>query len=262
MSKRPVALITGPTSGIGLHLAELLARDGYDLVLVARSTEVLARLTHDWTQKYAIRVLPISVDLSRSDAVETVVTTTREHGMHLNVLVNNAGVGSYGMFVDTPLNHERTLLQLNVLALTELTKSFLPDLRKSKGHILNVASTAAFEPGPFMAVYYASKAYVLSFSEAIAEELAPEGIQVTALCPGLTRSGFQHAANMEHSGLLRLPGMDAQEVAEAGYRAMCKGKRVVIPGIFNRLLVASVRFTPRRWITRIVAWLSQPKQQG
>ncbi len=260
MSEHPVALITGPTSGIGLHLAELLAQDGYDLVLVARNAEVLSQLAHDWAHQYDIRIRPIAIDLSRAGAVETVVTTVREHGLHLNVLVNNAGVGVYGLFAETILEHERNLLHLNVLALTELTKSFLPDLRESKGHILNVASTAAFEPGPYMAVYYASKAYVLSFSEALAEELAPEGIHVTALCPGLTRSGFQHAANMERSGLLRLPEMDAREVAAAGYRAMRKGKRVAIPGIFNRLLVTSVRFTPRRWVAHLVAWLSQPKQ--
>lgn len=261
MSERPVALITGPTSGIGLHLAELLARDGYDLVLVARNAEILARLTHDWAQQYNIRIRPIAIDLSRAGAVETVVTTVREHGLHLTVLVNNAGVGVYGLFADTPLEHERGLLHLNVLALTELTKSFLPDLRESKGHILNIASTAAFEPGPYMAVYYASKAYVLSFSEAIAEELAGDGVRVTAFCPGLTRSGFQHAAGMGRSGLLRLPEMDACEVAEAGYRAMLKGKRVAIPGLFNRILVASIRFTPRRWVTYLVAWLSRPKQK-
>ncbi len=260
MSERPVALITGPTSGIGLHLAELLARDGYDLVLVARNAEVLSQLAHDWAQQYNIRIRPIAIDLSQTGAVETVVTTVREHGLHLSVLVNNAGVGVYGLFADTPLEHEQALLHLNVLALTELTKSFLPDLRESKGHILNVASTAAFEPGPYMAVYYASKAYVLSFSEAIAEELAGDGVRVTALCPGLTRSGFQHAASMERSGLLRLPEMDAREVAAAGYRAMLKGKRVAIPGIFNRLLVTSVRFTPRSWVAHLVAWLSRPKQ--
>jgi short-subunit dehydrogenase len=173
--------------------------------------------------------------------------------------VNNAGYAEFGAFKDTDLAKESAMMQLNMTSLVVLTKLFLPDIIAAKGKILNVASTAAFQPGPYMAVYYATKSFVLSFSEAIAAELEGSGVTVTALCPGPTASGFQDRAKMQDSGLVkgkRLPS--AQAVAKTGYRGMQKAERVVIPGAMNWAMAQSVRFTPRRIVTSIVKSMSKP----
>jgi short-subunit dehydrogenase len=178
------------------------------------------------------------------------------------VLVNNAGFATYGAFAETALEPELAELQLNVVTLTELAKRLLPGMLERRwGRILNVASTAAFQPGPLMAVYYATKAYVLSFSEALAEELRDSGVSVTALCPGPTASGFQQRAAMEDSKLVAgRKLMDAATVARAGYAAMMAGQRVVIPGLGNRLLAQSYRVSPRRLLTHVVRRMQERRE--
>jgi uncharacterized protein len=248
------ALITGASSGIGYELAQLFARDRYNLVLVARSADKLKQIADEFTRQFGISVKIIPLDLSLPDAPTKVFQELQREEITVNVLVNNAGFAAYGFFAETDLNAELQMMQLNTIALTHLTKLFLKEMvSRHEGKILNIASTAAFQPGPLMAVYYATKAYVLSFSEALANELQRTGVTVTALCPGPTESGFQARANMEESKLVsgkRI--MDAKTVAQIGYRSLMKGETVVIPGLKNKLLALSVRFTPRNLVTKIV----------
>jgi short-subunit dehydrogenase len=180
-------------------------------------------------------------------------------GLRVDILVNNAGSGLGGAFAETDLATELRMINLNVTALTHLTKLFLPGmLERGAGRILNVASTAAFVPGPFMAVYYATKAYVLSFSEALAEELTGTGVTVTALCPGPTATGFQSAARIEGARLFRMPGVsDAATVARLGFSGLMRGKRIVIPGLLNKLLPQIVRVSPRRLVTLVSRFLQE-----
>ncbi|HEY1057928.1 MAG TPA: SDR family oxidoreductase [Limnobacter sp.] len=253
------ALVTGASSGIGLHFAEQLAKGGVSLVISARSAGKLDELAAQWRSQYGVQVETVPGDLSRQGAASELVEAVRAKGITLNYLVNNAGVGVFGEFKDTNLEDELAMMRLNMDSLTILTKRFLPDLMANRGKILNVASTASFQPGPYMAVYYATKAYVLSFSEALAEELAPHGVSVTALCPGPTASGFQDKADMHHSAMVknkRLP--TSEQVAIEGYHAMMGGKRVFIQGFMNWLMAQSVRFTPRRVVTALVAYLTRP----
>ena len=242
----PVALITGASGGIGLELARIFAREGYGLVLVARSR---GRLSEIAAELKPTPVQAIVKDLTLDGAAEEVHREVPK----VDVLVNNAGYGVYGPFVQTPLADELGMLQLNMTALVILTKLYLPGMVAAKsGKVLNVASTAAFQPGPLMALYYATKAFVLSFSEAIASELEGTGVTVTALCPGPTATGFQARTKLENSRLIkRMKVMDARTVAEAGYRGLMAGKPLVIPGLMNKLLAQSVRFSPRRLVTKI-----------
>jgi short-subunit dehydrogenase len=246
-------LITGASSGIGLEFARVFARNRHDLVLVARNESKLRELAKE-LQASGVRVHVIAADLSSPGAVRTLTEGVQALGVDVDILVNNAGHGLFGPFIETQLDAELSMIQLNIVALTELTKRLLPGMvaRKS-GRILNLASTAAFLPGPLMAVYYASKAYVLSFTEAIAAELEGTGVTVTALCPGPTASGFQAAANLEESKLVagkRLP--TAASVAQAGYDAMMAGKTVFVPGVSNKLTLLAPRILPRRFVTKIV----------
>ena len=247
------ALITGASSGIGLELARVFAKNRHDLVLVARNEPKLRELAQE-IQAGGIRAHVVVSDLSAPGAVNALTARVRELGVDVDILVNNAGYGLFGPFLETSLDAELAMIQVNVVALTELTKRLMPGMvdRKS-GRILNLASTAAFLPGPLMAVYYATKAYVLSFSEAIATELEGSGVTVTALCPGPTASGFQAAANLEESKLVagkRLPS--AREVAEAGYEAMMAGKTVFVPGLSNKLTLLAPRLFPRRVVAKVV----------
>ena len=246
MAERQTALITGASSGIGADFARLFAREGYDLVLVARNEGRMREL--------GLPATIIAADLSDPAAPRHIVDELRAKSIDVDVLVNNAGVGLTGAFVETDLRKELEMIQVNIVALTELAKLLLPGMiTRRRGRILNVASTAAFQPGPLMAVYYATKAYVLSFSEAIAEELRDSGVTVTALCPGPTETGFAAAANAGATRLFNMtkPATSAG-VARAGYEAMKRGRRVVIPGAKNKLLAQSVRVSPRRLVTKIV----------
>jgi short-subunit dehydrogenase len=238
------ALVTGASGGIGLEIARVLAGE-HDLVLVARSAD---RLQEASTELGGATVL--ALDLAEPDAVARIVAAVPE----VDVLVNNAGLGDFSLFAGADPAKLDTLIALNIGALTQLTRAYLPGmLARKRGRILNVASTAAFQPGPLMAVYYATKAYVLSLSEALAEETRGSGVTVTALCPGPTASGFQAGAAMEGSRLVRgrtLP--TAASVAEYGVAAMRKGDAVAVPGLMNKMFASSVRLTPRPIVRRIV----------
>lgn len=253
MDSRKTALITGASSGIGYEFTKLFARDGYNLVLVARSEQQLQKLADELREKHGIAVEVIAKDLSNANTPDEIFAELQQESLTVDALVNNAGFATYGKFSEIDLNAELQEMQVNMVTLTHLTKLFLPGmLKKGWGKILNVASTAAFQPGPLMAVYYATKAYVLSFSEALAEELRGTGVTVTALCPGPTQSGFQKRANMEDSRLFRGRKVaDAATVARIGYRGLMTNKTVVIPGLRNKVLAESVRFVPRKVATRV-----------
>ena len=260
---KETALITGASSGIGHDLTRLFARDGWDVVLVARSEEKLRELAAELTKTHGIAAHVIVADLARPDAAAGIVKMLTDRGLTIDALVNNAGLGLTGPFVETDLRGELEMIQVNVVALTQLTKLLLPGMvARKRGRILNVASTASFQPGPLMAVYYATKAYVLSFSEALSEELRHTGVTVTALCPGPTETGFVAAAGVGPSRLFSLmrPASSAS-VARTGYEAMKRGRRVVVHGLRNKLLVQSVRTSPRRLVTFIVRKL-QEKRSG
>lgn len=251
-SSRPLVLITGASRGIGAELARVFAEQGYDLAITARSQAELDVLADELRGRHGSNVTVLVHDLTRREAPEAIFAELRQRAITPDVLVNNAGFGTWGPFAETDLAAELELVQVNIAALTHLTKLFLkPMLARKGGKILNVASTASFQPGPIMAVYCASKAYVLSFSEALANELAGSGVSVTALCPGETQSGFQDRAAMHESRILRGKLMTAREVAEQGYRGLVRGKTIVIPGLKNRLLAQSVRFVPRKMVTWI-----------
>lgn len=253
-TQRKTALITGASSGIGLDFAWLFAEGGHDVVLVARGGEKLQALASEIEAKHGVRAVALPADLADPAAPKALVEALKARGLTVDLLVNNAGFGSYGAFAEAEAEEALRMIQVNVTALTALTRLLLPDMvaRKS-GRILNVASTAAFQPGPLMAVYYATKAYVLHFSEALANELEGSGVFVTCLCPGPTKTGFQERAKMEESKLVKGKAiMDSRTVARAGYEALVRGRPVIIPGFMNKMLAASVRFLPRSAATRIV----------
>ncbi|OAI45768.1 short-chain dehydrogenase [Planctomycetaceae bacterium SCGC AG-212-F19] len=247
-------LITGASGGIGYALARLFARDGYPLLLAARSEDKLRLIAEELRAPHGVAVTPCAIDLAEPKAAQQLFEVTERQDQPVEILVNNAGFGSYGPFVTTDLETTLQILQLNIVALTELTRLVVPRLlERGRGKVLNVASTAAFQPGPLMAVYYASKAYVLHFSEALADELRQTPVTVTALCPGPTATGFEERAGLGSSKLFTgRRVMDVETVAAAGYRGLMRGRRLVIPGMWNRLLVFGNRLTPRRVVTAIV----------
>lgn len=258
-SNRRIALITGASSGIGKELASNFARDGYDVILVARSESRLQLLAGELQARYGVAATAIVADLELANGASELFNEVKRRGLFVNALANNAGYGCFGEFRDADLERELAMMQLNMNTVVILTRLFLPEIISARGKIMNTCSTAAFQPGPSMAVYYATKAFVLSFSEAIAAELEDTGVTVTAFCPGPTASGFQDKANMQDSALVKnrkLPA--AEDVAGRGYRAMLRGRRVYIPGIKNWLMALSVRFMPRRFVTRISKSLSRP----
>jgi short-subunit dehydrogenase len=252
-SSKGTALITGPTSGIGLDLAALFAAGGHDLVLVSRNADKLDQLAAELKRKHGIQVTVIACDLSEPDAPARLQLELELAKISVDVLVNNAGYAQYGAFLETDADQERRMMQLNMVTLTELTKRLVPEMvKRGRGRVLNVASTAAFMPGPLMAVYYATKAYVLSLSEALASELEGSGVSVTALCPGPTRTGFQARAQMESSRLVKGKIMDSATVAKIGYRALMAGKPLVIPGFGNQVQAMAPRLIPRSAMPAIV----------
>jgi hypothetical protein len=259
---RGTALVTGASSGIGAALARLFAASGFDLVLVARREDRLIELSDELTNRHGTRSTVLVSDLGRQNAPADLVARLDTLGICVSVLVNNAGFGLYGPFAATSWDSELDMLRVNIVALTALTKLLLPGmLARRDGRILNVASTAAFQPGPLMAVYYATKAYVLSFSEALANELKGTGVTVTALCPGPTASGFQGTARLEKSRLVSLVRLQTTEqVARAGYEGLMKGKAIVIPGLMNWLGAQSPRILPRSWVRFIVRTAQDPRR--
>ena len=258
----PTALITGASGGIGEAFARQLAARRTHLILVARSAAKLDALARELEAAHAIRATVIVQDLTDPGAAEAVEAQVSALGLTVDFLINNAGFASYGEFQTLPLAHELELIQVNVAALTALTHRFLPGmLARGRGRVLNVASTAAFMPGPLMAVYYASKAYVLSFSEALNEELRGSGVNVTALCPGPVESGFQARAQMQDSRLLSgrnpllAPTMNADQVAREGIEAMVLGQPVRVVGLMNKVQTLTPRLLPRSVMPRIVKQL-------
>ena len=253
------SLITGASSGIGRALAENFAKAGYDVILSARSVSKMEEHAAALQDNYGITALVIRSDLESGSGATQLYTDIKNRGILLSALANNAGYGIFGEFNETSLQSELAMMQINMNALVTLTKLFLPDLIATKGKIINTSSTAAFQPGPYMAVYYATKSFVLSFSEAIAAELEGTGVTVTAFCPGPTASGFQNKAGMNESALVkgkRLPAAD--QVASKGFLAMQRGQRVFIPGAKNWLLAQTPRLAPRNLVTRIVKFISRP----
>ena len=260
----PTALVTGASSGIGLELAALLARDRRDLVLVARNRERLEAIARGLSEEYGVRALVVAADLSEPDTPPRIAADLRGRGIAVDVLVNDAGFGAHGLFASLPLAGQLEMIQVNVAALTNLTGLFLPAmLERRSGRILNVASTAAFQPGPLMAVYYATKAYVLSFSEALASETSGSGVTVTALCPGPVSTEFQKRAATEKTTLVTSPlTIPVRDVAEAGYRGMLRGSPVVVPGLGNKAVVQALRVSPRRLVTAISRRLQENRRRS
>ncbi len=241
------ALITGASSGIGRALAEQFARDGYGLILTARGEAILAAVAQDLARRFAVPVQSIPCDLAVAGGAAELCQRLRAHGLHVDVLVNNAGAGLCAEFKLAPLERELAMMQLNMLSLVALTKLLLPDLCARGGAMINVASTAAFQPGPYKAIYYASKSFVLSFTAAIGDELRHE-VRVMALCPGPTASNFQRAAALDGTvPMAARPLPAADEVARAGYAAFKRGRRVFVPGTMNQLLAFGCASHRVRW---------------
>jgi short-subunit dehydrogenase len=251
-------LITGASGGIGYELAKLFARDHHNLVLVARSTEKLAQVAAE-LQTYGVTVKTIALDLTASPAPRFLFDQLQRENISIDILINNAGFGIYGEFAQMPEEEILGQIHLNIAALTELTRLFLPPMvARRNGRIMNVASTAAFQPGPLLAVYYATKAYVLSFSEALANELRHSGVTVTCFCPGATNTDFARRAGVENSRLFkRLGGMSSEKVALDGYRAVMEGRTLAISGAHNWLVAQSTRLAPRKMVTAISRWVAE-----
>jgi len=244
------SLVTGASSGIGLEISRLLAKDKNNLILVSRNEDELLKLKKGLEDSYKVQVHIISKDLADHNSALDIYNEISSLGFVVENLINNAGFGSFGRFNEIDTLIDISMIDVNIRALTYLTKLFLPDMIKNKkGKILNIASTAAFFPGPYMTVYYATKAFVLSLSEALASELAGTGVTVSVLCPGPTKTAFQSKAKMKKSEFVKFGVMEASTVALYGYRGMLKGKKVIVPGILNKFLINIIRFLPRSIVT-------------
>lgn len=252
---RKTALITGASKGIGKELARLLAKKGCNLVLVARSSEYLTRLKEELEDQYGVEVRVIVKDLCEADAPKEVFDEVKQAGIRIDYLINNAGFGDWGRFMDKPWERYKTMIELNTMALTYFMHLYVNEWKgKQGGKILNIASTAAFQPGPMMAVYFATKSYVLQLSEALNHELGEEGTSVTVLCPGPTSTYFGEESGMSASRLVKnVKIARASDVARLGYDAMMKGKPVAIHGAMNKIAPFAIRFFPRKWVTHLSA---------
>jgi short-subunit dehydrogenase len=258
MTTKHTALITGASGGIGYELANLFAKNGHDLVLVARNADKLKEIAEDLQVKYRNTVHIVPMNLSNADTPNELYYYLERNSIQVAYLVNNAGFGTHGKFSEIELQEQLDLVQLNITTLTHLSRLFIPGMLKRKyGGILNIASTAAFQPGPLMATYYASKSYVLFLSEALASEMKGTGVWVTALCPGPTATGFQQRAGIEKTTLVKKTGMmmDVEKVAKIGYHGFMKKKSLIIPGVVNRVFAQGIRFSPRKLTREIVKFL-------
>ncbi|GAB4428409.1 MAG: SDR family oxidoreductase [Turneriella sp.] len=255
----PVALVTGASTGIGYELAKVLASRGYDLVVVARNAKKLRELANEVKSGCKVTIMP--ADLSAAKAPKQLYQRKKKAKLKIDLLVNNAGYGSSGEFVSLDLEKELGQIDLNIRALTELCHLYGADMAQRKsGKILNVASTAAFQPGPWMSVYYATKSYVLHFSEGIAEELKKSGVQVSVLCPGPTVTEFAVTAGMDKSLLFSsklLKPASARYVAQYAVEKLLKGKLIIIPGLSNRVIAFANRFSPRFLVRKIAGYLNR-----
>jgi uncharacterized protein len=256
------ALVTGASAGIGKSVAEQFAKDGINLIITSRSIDRLEAIAREWRERYEVLVTPIQSDLAQVGGAQKLFDAIAGRKLTIDYLVNNAGVGVYGLFREASLDEVVGMLRLNMIALTELTKLFLEQIIAARGKIMNVASMAAFCPGPYLANYFATKAYVLSFSEALGRELKMKGtgVTVTALCPGVTQTEFFDQAEMHHSRMVNRHLPTADDVGIAGYRAMLRGRPVFIPGFLNRVTIEGLRFTPRWLVTMISGIVTAPRQ--
>jgi short-subunit dehydrogenase len=254
-----IALITGASSGIGFELAKLCAQDKYTIIMVAKNEERLKFKSEEIRKAYQVEVITIAKDLANPQAAEDIYNELKNKKIIVDILINNAGFANAGNLADTQLQAEKELLLTNILTLTALTKLFLQDMLKTNtGKILNVASVAAFLPGPYMATYYASKAYVLSLTEAIATEIQGTGVTISCLCPGPTKTGFQERSGLKKSRLFTVKEpMSAKIVAQAGYHGVINGTRVIIPGISNKLMALGAKLTPHALTNKIVQYINQ-----
>ncbi|MEX2527265.1 MAG: SDR family oxidoreductase [Gemmatimonadota bacterium] len=252
--KQGWAVVTGASGGIGEEIARALARRGWNLILSARSREPMELLAQEFHDSHGVEVAVLPRDLARPEGPAQLYREVQGLGHSVEILVNNAGFGDFGSYLELDATRELEMIQLNITTLTDLTRRFAGVMAdRGGGRILNVASTAAFQPGPLMTVYYATKAYVLSYSEGLRNELAEHNITVTTLCPGPTRSNFHEAAGVADSFLLKtLPMGESRPVAELGVDAMLAGKGVAIPGLLNRMGALGGRFVPRGWLPAIV----------
>lgn len=252
-------LITGASSGIGRELAHCFARAGSDCILLARTEEALQDLAETLDERYDVTGHVLTADLSVPGIIDDVRSELEQRDLTVDVLVNNAGFGARGAFAEIESTRQRNMIRVNVTALTELARLLVPGMvERGRGGILNVASTAGFQPGPNMSVYYATKAYVLSFSEGLHEELSGTGVTVTCLAPGPTRTGFIEKAGMGETALFRWGGpMTSQTVAQRGYDGFRAGRALVVPGLSNKIGAFLVRFTPRPVVRKIASWLNQ-----
>lgn len=252
------ALITGASGGLGEEFAKILAEKKWDLILVARSKDKLDALKTDLEKNQGISVHVIDLDLSVADAAAKLMNSIKNQ--NIDLLINNAGFGDYGLFQDSDPLCIRQMIDLNIGTLTDLTRAIVPGMIARKaGRILNVASTAAFQPGPLMAVYYATKAYVLNFSLALNNELQGTGVTVTCLCPGPTQTGFATHANMGSSKLFRRGLMNAHDVSLAGIDACLNGKTLITPGIINKIGTFITRFASRSFAARVARSVQSPQ---
>ena len=257
-ASRQTVLITGASGGIGYELAKLFARDHHNLVLVARSTDKLAQVATE-LQAQGVAAKTIALDLATAPAPKFLFDQLQSAGVSVDILINNAGSGAFGDFAHMPEEEILGQINLNITALTHLTRLLLPSMvQRRSGRIMNVASTAGFQAGPLMAVYYATKAYVISFSEAIANELRNTGVTVTCFCPGATHTGFAKRAGTEKSRLFKqLGAMSAEKVALDGFRAVMESRTLAISGVHNWLVAESTRFVPRKMVTAISRWVAE-----
>lgn len=248
-------LITGATSGIGYELAKIFARNKYNLVLTGRNEERLNQIKNEFLA-LNISIDTFSCDLAKPNSAKQLFEFLSKHNLEIDFLINNAGFGLLGPFNELDLKSQLEMIQVNITSLVELTHLLIPSMiKRNSGKIMNVASTAAFQPGPDMAIYYATKSFVLSFSEALHYELKDYGISVSTLCPGPTKTDFQRRARMENINLEKsklLPYMSAEKVAEIGYKGLMKGKRVIIPGMMNKIGVMMVKFIPKKIILNVI----------
>jgi uncharacterized protein len=258
-SRSQIAVITGASGGLGYEFAKLFARDHYDLVLVARSGDKLKQVAAELQTSFQVNVKTVALDLAAQNGARILFDHLAGESVTVDVLVNNAGFGAFGEFARMAEDEIMGQIHLNIAALTQLTRLVLPAmLARRSGKIMNVASTAAFQPGPLMAVYYATKAYVLSFSEALANEISGTGVVVSCFCPGATDTGFQKRAGIENSRLFKKIGaMNVETVARDGYRGLIAGNTLVFSGVQNRLVAESVRFAPRKLVTAISRWVAE-----
>jgi short-subunit dehydrogenase len=254
-------LITGASSGIGLELARVFAANNHNLILVARSTDKLEELKTEIEKNSEVVAEVISADLSTPDSADKLFETIKSKNLHVDILVNNAGFGDHGNFLKSEPKRNDDMIVLNILTLTKLTRLFLPEMVNNKyGKILNVASTAAFQPGPLMSVYYATKAFVLSFSEGLHEELIDTGVTVTALCPGPTESNFMKVANASDMKLLSTMSIPtSRDVAEYGYKALMNEEVVAVHGVLNTILSKTTNVVPRFLLRKVVKRLQSKR---